>query len=151
MAHPTDVPSYVLLPRLAHELESRKAVRPPDWAAFARTGVHTQNAPYQTGWWYLRSASVLRKLYIRGARGVERLAAEYGGSRDRGSAPYHARSGSRSIIREILQQLEGSGLVRKQKNGGRVLTSDGHRLLDQLAKELLKGLATTDTRLAKYL
>ena len=151
MPHPTDVPPSVLLPRLALELESRKAVRPPEWASFARTGVHTQNAPYQTGWWYLRSASVLRKLYLRGARGVQRLAAEYGGRRDRGSAPYHARSGSRSILREILQQLEGAGLVRKQKNGGRTLTPDGHRLLDQLAKELLKGLAAKDPQLAKYL
>ncbi|HLY76989.1 MAG TPA: 30S ribosomal protein S19e [Thermoplasmata archaeon] len=151
MAHPTDIPAAVLLPRLAQELESRKAVQAPEWAAFARTGVHTENAPYQSGWWYLRSASVLRKLYLRGARGVARLASEYGGSRDRGSAPYHARSGSRSIAREILQQLEAAGLVRKQKNGGRALTPDGHRLLDQLAKELLKGLAAKDTRLAKYL
>jgi small subunit ribosomal protein S19e len=126
-------------------------VKAPDWAAFARTGVHTQNAPYQKDWWYLRSASVLRKLYIRGARGVQRLSAEYGGSRDRGSAPYHARTGSRSIVREILQQLETAGLVRKQKNGGRALSPDGHRLLDQLAKELLKGLAAKETSLAKYL
>jgi small subunit ribosomal protein S19e len=151
MPHPTDIPPSVLLPRLAQELQSRKAVNPPDWASFARTGVHTQSAPYQREWWYLRSASVLRKLYIRGARGVQRLSAEYGGSRDRGSAPYHARSGSRSIAREILQQLEGAGLVRKQKNGGRTLTADGHRLLDQLSKELLKGLAARDTQLAKYL
>jgi small subunit ribosomal protein S19e len=151
MAHPTDVPPAILLPRLAQELESRQAVKPPEWAAFARTGVHTQNAPYQRGWWYLRSASVLRKLYVRGARGVQRLSAEYGGSRDRGSAPYHSRTGSRSIVREILQQLEGAGLVRKQKSGGRALTPDGHRLLDQLAKELLKGLAAKETQLAKYL
>jgi small subunit ribosomal protein S19e len=151
MSHPTDVPPSVLLPRLAKELEERKVVHPPEWANFARTGVHTQNAPIQRGWWYLRSASVLRKLYVRGATGVQRLSAEYGGRRDRGSAPYHARAGSRSILREIFQQLEAGGLVRKQKNGGRTLTPDGHRLLDQLAKELLKGLAAKDTQLAKYL
>lgn len=151
MAHPTDVPPSLLLPRLAQELETRQVVKPPEWAAFARTGVHTQNAPYQRGWWSLRSASVLRKLYIRGARGVQRLSAEYGGSRDRGSAPYHARTGSRSIVREIFQQLEKGGLVRKQKNGGRALTSDGHRLLDQISKELLKGLAAKEAPLAKYL
>ena len=151
MPHPTDVPPSALLPRLAQELETRKVVKPPEWAAFARTGVHSVNAPYQQGWWYLRSASVLRKLYVRGARGVTRLSSEYGGSRDRGSAPYHARSGSRSIVREIFQQLEGAGLVRKQKSGGRALTPDGHRLLDQLAKEILKGLAAKDTQLAKYL
>ena len=151
MPHPTDVPPSILLPRVAQELQNRKAVTPPEWAAYVRTGVHTQNAPYQRDWWYLRSASVLRKLYVRGARGVQRLSAEYGGRRDRGSAPYHARAGSRSIAREVLQQLEAAGLVRKQKSGGRALTPEGHRLLDQLAKELLKGLAAKDTQLAKYL
>ncbi len=151
MPHPLDVPPATLLPRLARELETRQAVKPPEWAAFARTGVHTQRAPTQTGWWYLRSASVLRKLYVRGGGGVQRLSAEYGGRRDRGSAPYHARTGSRSILREILQQLEVAGLVRKQKTRGRALTVEGHRLLDRVAKELLKGLAEKDTQLAKYL
>jgi small subunit ribosomal protein S19e len=151
MSHPTDVPPELLLPRVASELQSRQAVKPPEWAAFVRTGVHTQQAPRQADWWYLRSASVLRKLYVHGSTGVQRLSSAYGGRRDRGSAPYHARAGSRSILREILQQLESAGLVRKQKTRGRVLTPDGQRLLDRTAKELLKGLAEKDTQLAKYL
>jgi small subunit ribosomal protein S19e len=151
MPHPTDVPPTVLLTRLAKELETRQVVRPPEWAAFARTGVHTQHAPTQRDWWYLRSASVMRKLYVKGGTGVQRLSAEYGGRRDRGSAPYHARTGSRSILREILQQLEGAGLVRKQKNRGRALTPEGEQLLDQVARELLKSLAEKEPQLSKYL
>jgi small subunit ribosomal protein S19e len=116
MAHPVDVPPAVLLPRIAGELRTRQAVAPPPWAAFVKTGAHKQKAPVQPDWWYLRSASVLRKIHLRGPVGVEHLAAEYGGKRDRGSAPYHAKSGSRSITREIVQQLQGAGLVRPEKN-----------------------------------
>ena len=95
MSHPTDVPPASLLPKLAAELKTRGAVNPPNWAAFVKTGVHKQRAPTQPDWWYLRSASVLRKIHLLGPVGVDHLANEYGGKRDRGSAPYHARSGSR--------------------------------------------------------
>ena len=86
MTHPNDVPPSMLLPKLATELRSRKAVAPPPWATFAKTGVHKQRAPTQTDWWYLRSASVLRKIYLKGYIGIERLSAEYGGSAT-GAAP----------------------------------------------------------------
>lgn len=151
MTQPTDVPADRLLPRLASELKSRSAVQPPAWAAFARTGVHTQLAPAQPDWWYLRSASVLRKIYLKGTTGVERLAAEYGGKRDRGSAPYHARSGSRSVIREIVQQLEKSGLLEAKKSRGRRVSPAGMKLLANTSQTVLKELADKDASLTKYL
>jgi small subunit ribosomal protein S19e len=151
MTHPNDVPPGVFLPRLATELKTRKAVEPPVWAAFVKTGVHKERAPTQPDWWYLRSASILRKIYLQGFVGLERLSAEYGGKRDRGSAPYHARSGSRSILREIIHQLEKSGLVQKYKNKGRRITPDGARLLDSLSREVLTALAAQRPELAKYL
>ena len=151
MTHPVDVPSSALLPQLAATLKERGAVRPPPWAAYARTGVHTERAPVQTDWWFTRSASVLRKLSIGGPSGVMRLSEEYGGRRDRGSAPYHARAGSRSIIREIMQQLEQSGLVQGRKNRGRALTAAGQQLVDKVAKDVLKGLSEKRPELAKYL
>ncbi len=151
VTHPTDVPSDALLPRIAAALRERKAVEPPVWAQFVKTGVHKQQAPSQRDWWYLRSASVLRKIYLYGTVGIQRLSTEYGGKRDRGSAPYHARAGSRSILREILQQLEKAGLVQRYKNVGRRVTAEGQRLLDQLSRETLKGLAEKRPELAKYL
>lgn len=151
MSHPVDVPPSTLLPRLAQELRGRNSVTPPAWAAFAKTGVHKSKAPVQPDWWYLRSASVLRKIHMRGPVGIERLAAEYGGKRDRGSAPYHARSGSRSITREIVQQLESSGLVRPEKKKGRRLTPEGTKLLDAVSREVLKGLSERQPELRKYL
>ena len=151
MAHVNDVPPALLLPRLATELRSRPAIRPPEWAAFAKTGVHKQRAPTQSDWWYLRSASVLRRISLRGLVGVTRLSAEYGGKRDRGSAPYHARAGSRAVLREIIQQLEKSGLVQAYKNRGRRVSADGQRLLDTVSRDLLRELSTSRPELAKYL
>jgi small subunit ribosomal protein S19e len=151
MAHPNDVPPSRLLPPLAAELRNRNAVAPPPWALFAKTGVHKQRAPVAPDWWYLRSASVLRKIYVLGTVGTERLAAEYGGKRDRGSAPYHARSGSRAILREIVQQLEKAGLVHAYKNQGRRITPQGLKLLDQISNQTMKTLAAERPELAKYL
>jgi small subunit ribosomal protein S19e len=151
MVHAVDVPPSELLPRLATELRSRQAVAPPDWAAFVKTGVHKEKAPDQRDWWFLRSASVLRKIHLRGPVGIEHLAQEYGGKRDGGSAPYHAHTGSRSITREIVQQLQGAGLVRPEKNKGRRLTAEGQRLLDTVARDALKGLTEKRPELAKYL
>jgi small subunit ribosomal protein S19e len=151
MTHPTDVPTSALLPRLAAELKSRNVVTPPPWAAFAKTGVHKQRAPVDPEWWYLRSASVLRKVYLKRAIGVARLSAEYGGKRDRGSAPYHARTGSRAVVREIVQQLEKAGLVGPFKTRGRRLTANGQKLLDTVSRDLLRELSTRRPELAKYL
>jgi small subunit ribosomal protein S19e len=151
MTHPNDVPPAVLLPRLATELRSRNAVEPPPWANFVKTGVHKERAPTQTDWWYLRSASVLRKVYLQGNIGIQRLSAEYGGKRDRGSAPYHARSGSRAVTREIVHQLEKSGLLEAYKTKGRRVSSAGAKLLDSVSRDVLKSLAAARPELAKYL
>ncbi|MEM0129024.1 MAG: 30S ribosomal protein S19e [Thermoplasmata archaeon] len=151
MPHPRDVPASLLLPRLASELKKRQSVQPPAWASIVKTGVHKQRAPTDPEWWYLRSASVLRKVYLNGRIGVARLSAEYGGKRDRGSAPYHARTGSRAVLREIVQQLERSGLVRPGKARGREVTPEGVRLLDTLSGQALKELAESRPELAKYL
>ncbi|MCD6106042.1 MAG: 40S ribosomal protein S19, partial [Thermoplasmata archaeon] len=82
--------------------------------------------------------------------GVSRLAAEYGGKRDRGSARYRAVKGGRAIVRKGLQQLEGLGLVKRTPEG-RVLTPEGRSLLDREAKKILEELAKERPELRKYL
>ena len=151
MVHPNDVPTSALLDKLAGELKSRGAVAPPTWAEFVKTGVHKQRAPLQPDWWYLRSASVLRKVYLHGHVGIARLSAEYGGKRDRGSAPYHARNGSRAVLREIVQQLEKAGLLQPYKTLGRRVTASGQKLVDTVSRDLLRGLAAERPALAKYI
>ncbi|MGQ0797976.1 MAG: 30S ribosomal protein S19e [Methanobacteriota archaeon] len=145
-----DVPPGLLIERLKERLQQDGKAKPPEWAPYARTGVHTEKAPNQADWWYRRVAAVLRKVYVHGPIGTERLAAEFGGRRDDGSAPYHPRQGSRSVAREAMQQLEALGYLSKIEKRGRVVTAQGRKLLDKLATEILKDLAKDRPELAKY-
>jgi len=145
-----DVPAEPLLSRLAEHLRSEGKVTPPEWASFARTGVHTEKGPVQRDWWYMRAASVLRKVYLLGPVGTSRLASEFGGARDGGSAPYHPRKGSGNIVRTALQQLEEAGYVAIREKRGRIVTPAGQKLLDRLAYEVLIELAKTNPQMMKY-
>ncbi len=146
-----DAPPGNLIESVAKDLKKSKKVKPPAWAAFAKTGVHREKPPVERDWWYGRLAAVLRKVYVMGPVGTERLAAEFGGKRDRGSAPYHPRKGSRSIVRECLKQLEQLEFVQKANGGGRIITSKGHSYMDNKAREVLKQLSKERPDLSKYL
>ncbi|MEM2739250.1 MAG: 30S ribosomal protein S19e [Candidatus Bathyarchaeia archaeon] len=130
--HPTD-----LLERLAEVLKGVEEITPPPWYLQVKTGVAKEKAPERGDWWYIRAASILRKIYVNGPIGIERLACMYS-DRRRSRAPAHSRKASRKIIRAILLQLEKAGLVEKYGNKGRVLTSKGRSLLDRVAHEVLK-------------
>jgi small subunit ribosomal protein S19e len=112
-------------------------IKPPEWARFVKSGVHKQRPPEQPDFWYIRAASVLRRIYIDGPVGVERLRSYYGGARKRGYFPKHFRKGSGAIIRKILQQLEKAGLVEKTAKG-RKISPKGQKLLNGIASEVKK-------------
>lgn len=131
-----DVPAEQLIAKVAAKLRELDTIKPPEWADYVKTGRHTEKAPVQKDWWYTRSASILRKVAIKGPIGTSRLAEEYGGFADRGSRPNKAVKGSRNIARKSIMQLEASGLVAKNKNKGRIVTSKGQKLLDAAAKEV---------------
>ncbi len=151
MPTPYDVPPSVLIERLARYLrEEVDAIVPPPWTSFVKTGSHTQRPPQNPDWWFTRCASLLRKIYVKGPIGIERLRSEYGGRIDRGVKPEHARKGGGGIIRKALQQLQAAGLVEPLRNRGRVVTSDGRRLLDKLSTEIKKNLEKTQPELRKY-
>ncbi len=145
-----DVPPGLLIEKLTAQLQAEGKIKPPEWAKFARTGVHTEKAPVQPDWWYRRIAAVLRKVYVYGPVGSARLAAEFGGRRDDGSAPYHPRRGSRSIAREAMQQLESLGYLSKLDKKGRTITPAGRKLLDRLAHDILLEMAKSNPELTKY-
>ena len=151
MATAFDVPANRLIPRLAEELKKIETIRPPEWAIYVKTGRHREKSPVDDGWWYVRSAAMLRKLYAEGPLGTTRLAAMYGGTSDRGSKPDKAASGSRSIARATVQQLEKSQLIQKDKDGGRAVTSKGRKLVDNLSTQILKEMAAQNPELTKYL
>ena len=151
MPTPYDVPASILIERLARHLrEEVDAIVPPPWASLVKTGSHAQRPPQNPDWWFTRCASLLRKIYVKGPIGIERLRSEYGGRIDRGVRPGHARKSGGAIIRKALQQLQAAGLVEPLKNRGRVVTSEGRRLLDRLSTEIKRNLEKTMPELKKY-
>jgi len=148
---PYDVPPSILVERLAQYLKNNvDSVKPPEWALFAKTGVHTQRAPDNPDWWFVRCASLLRKIYVKGPAGMERLRSEYGGRKSRGMRPEHTRKGSGAILRNALKQLEDAELIETLKQKGRVVTPKGRKLLDSLSTEIKRELEKEQPELRKY-
>jgi len=145
-----DVPAKELIDAIAKKLQKEDAIKIPDANIYSRTGVDRENPPMNKDWWHTRCASILRKIYINNIIGIEHLRAEYGGKRDRGSKPYKARSGSGSIVRRALQQLEKAGYIKKIKGKGRTLTSKGVSFLDNTANEVIKETSDYYPGLEKY-
>ncbi len=109
-----------LIRKVSEELRKRKEITPPPWTAFAKTGAHKEMPPEDPDWWYVRVAAVLRRVYVDGPLGVERMRSFYGGKKNRGSKPNAFRKGSGSILRKSLQQLEAAGLIVHDKTGRKV-------------------------------
>src|SRR5512133_1948554 len=130
-----DVPPDHIIRRVAEELRKRKEIVPPEWAAFAKTGVHKEMPPEDPDWWFIRAAAVLRRVYVDGPLGVERMRSFYGGNKNRGSKPNAFRKGSGSILRKSLQQLEAAGLIIHDKTGRRISPA-GMAFLDNLSQEV---------------
>jgi small subunit ribosomal protein S19e len=146
-----DVPAAKLIEKLAKHLkENVDEVTPPAWASIVKTGAHAQRQPANPDWWYIRCASLMRKIYVHGPVGVERLRAEYGGRKDHGVGPEHSAKASGAIIRKALQQLEAAGLIETLKSHGRKMTRTGRKLLDMLVGELQKDLLKSVPELQKY-
>jgi small subunit ribosomal protein S19e len=125
-----DVPADHIIRRVAEELKKRKEITPPEWAAFAKTGVHKD-----PDWWFTRAAAVLRRVYVDGPLGVERMRSFYGGKKNRGSRPNAFRKGSGSVLRKALQQLEAAGLIVHDKTGRKVSPA-GMSFMDNLSHEV---------------
>jgi small subunit ribosomal protein S19e len=142
-----DVPPETLLKKLSSELA--KSIKEPDWVDDVKTGEHKERGPIDDDWYYMRLASVLRKIAINGPIGIEKLAAEYGGKVDRGSKRHHAAKGSRKILREALSELEAKGYVKKDKKG-RSLTPEGMKILNAVSLEVINELKEKVPSIAKY-
>lgn len=146
-----DVPAGLLILRLSEYIKGNvREVSPPGWAAYVKTGSHVERSPQDPDWWYVRSASMLRKLYMNGPIGVARLRKAYGGRRRRGVKPAKFRRAGGSIIRSMLQQLEEADLVSKDGKKGRVVSSKGRSLLDALSGQIKRELDRERPELREY-
>lgn len=144
-----DVPAMEMIEKLAGILKENEKVVPPEWAKNVKTGVHKELPPTNEDWWYIRCAAVLRKIYIDGPIGTERLRSVYGGKKDKGVQPSTKAKGSGSIARKAIQQLEAAGFLQKVKNG-RTVSAKGRSMVDNAAHELRQELLEKIPGLAKY-
>jgi small subunit ribosomal protein S19e len=148
---PNDVPASMLVGKLAKYLkENVDVITPPTWASIAKTGMHVEKQPQDPDWWYVRCASLMRKIYVQGSVGVEKLRADYGGRKSFGVRPQHSSKAGGSNVRKALQQLEVAGYVETVKPHGRRLTREGRKLLRELTEELGKELVRGLPELEKY-
>ena len=151
MITPNDVPASRFIEKLAKYLkENVDAVTPPSWASIAKTGSHVEKQPQNPDWWYTRSASILRKIYVHGPIGIEKLRADYGGRKNYGVKPQHVVKSGGSAVRKALQQLESAGYIEALKPRGRKITREGRKLLQELAEELSRELVKELPELEKY-
>lgn len=151
MLTPYDVPASKFIEKLAKYLkENVDEVTPPAWASVAKTGAHVQRLPENPDWWYKRCASLLRKIYVHGPIGTEKLRAAYGGRKDFGIKPEHAVKAGASAVRKAMQQLEAAGFIEKALPHGRKITKEGRKRLNEVADDLKKELLKEAPALEKY-
>ncbi|MEM2099170.1 MAG: 30S ribosomal protein S19e [Candidatus Bathyarchaeia archaeon] len=151
MTTPYDVPAAKFVGKLARYLkENIEVVQPPLWANVVKTGSHVEKQPQDADWWYTRSASVLRKIYLHGPIGLEELRADYGGRKSCGTKPSHASKAGGCHLRKILQQLQQAGLIEVVPAQGRRMTPKGRKLLQEIALDLHRDLVKVVPALRKY-
>jgi len=129
-----DIPAKTFIAAYAEHLKNSDKFELPVWADTVKTAVFKELAPYGDDWYYIRAASIARKVYLRPGVGVGALQKWYGGSYRRGARTEHFRKASAGIIRSVLIQLENMKVVEKTESGkGRVVSRVGQQDLDRIA------------------
>jgi len=134
-----DVPIDVFIAALASHLKKSGKIQLPEWHDIVKTGTHKEMCPQNPDWYFVRAASLARKVYLRGGQGVGLYTRTYGGSASRGAKTERFHQANKGIIRHILQQLEEMDLVAKRKDKkGRWVTKNGQRQLDTIASQIAR-------------
>lgn len=127
----------------AEHLKRSGKMELPKWWDIVKTAPHKELSPYDQDWYYIRAASIARKVYLRQYTGVGALKKVYGSAGRRGVHRQHHAKASGGIIRHILQQLETMQVVEKCEEGvckgGRKISSHGQQDLDRIAGQIVRG------------
>lgn len=124
---------------VAEKLKEYPEIKPPQGSEFWKTAFFKELAPLDSeNFWYIRCASLLRKVNKFGPIGVNRLRKYYGGRNRRGPGLNHSAKGSGKIVRVALQQLEDAKLITITEKNGRKISSEGKSLLERIAYSILR-------------
>ena len=134
-----DVTSHDFVIAYAAHLKRIGKIEVPKWADLVKTGTAKELAPYDPDWYYIRAAAIARRVYLRGGIGVGSFKRIFGSRVNRGTVPETFKTGSGSICRHIIKELETLKIVEKVPNGkGRRITPQGQRDLDSIAGQIAK-------------
>ena len=141
-----DVQATAFIKAYAEHLKNSDKFDLPVWTDTVKTAVFKELAPYGDDWYYIRAASIARKVYLQPGIGIGALQKWYGGSYRRGTRTEHFRKANSGIIRSVLLQLEEMKVVEKVANGGhgRRVTVVGQQDLDRIAGTVIRAAEDDD-------
>ncbi|XP_063684620.1 small ribosomal subunit protein eS19-like [Bolinopsis microptera] len=132
-----DVESHMWVKEFAAFLKKSGKLTIPKWTDIVKTATFKELPPKDNDWYYIRSAALLRRVYLRQGVGTGSLRKIYGGRINRGSAPSHHKNASASVIRHALKGLVEMKLIANHPDGGRMITSAGRRDADRIASQVM--------------
>ena len=127
-----DVDANEWIEAFAQHLKAQGKLEIPEFVDYAKTGISRVLPPSNPDWFYVKSAAILRRIYIRPFTGIGGLKKVFGSTWGQ-SRPLHFKKASGSVIRKSLQGLEGLNLIAKSDDEGRIITKAGRRDCDRIA------------------
>jgi len=139
-----DVPSDEFIRVLSQHFKKTAKIELPEWHDIVKTGAYKELGPLDPDWFFIRAASLARKVYLRGGTGVGAFTKVYGGRARRGVLCEKFARSAKGVIRHSLAQLEQAGIVGKKKDKkGRWITAEGQRQLDTIAGQIASTRASS--------
>ncbi len=108
---------------------------PPEYISYVKSGAHRERQPQDPDFWYVRSASILRQVYINQPVGVSRLRTRYGSRKEHVMHRRHHTKAGGSLIQDSLNALEAASFVKKTR-AGREITPKGRSFIDKVCNDL---------------
>mmetsp|Transcript_5462 Transcript_5462/g.6356 ORF Transcript_5462/g.6356 Transcript_5462/m.6356 type:complete len:151 (-) Transcript_5462:85-537(-) len=133
-----DVTAPAFIEAYAEHLKNSDKFELPVWADTVKTGVFKELAPYGDDWYYIRAASIARRVYLNPGVGVGQLQRWYGGNYRRGCRTEHFRKANKGIIRSVLIQLGDMRVTELVGGSGRRISRVGQQDLDRIAGSVFR-------------
>ena len=128
-----DVPAQDFVKTYAAYLKRTAKIDLPAWHDIVKTATFKELSPYDQDWYYVRAASIARKVYLRPGTGVGALKEYYGGRKRNGSCRSHHKKAAGGIVRNLFKALAKIDVVETDAKGGRRITKHGRSELDRIA------------------